>query len=877
MKRLTILALALLTFAATALADKPARTIRLANGLEVLMMPDQSSPLLSSLLIVHMGSGYETLATAGSTHLLEHMIFRGTTSRTQDEIYTSFDRMGAYYNAQTSKDYTMFILVVPSENAREAMEIQADMILNSTIPADTFDVEKGRVIAEIQQAFGRPSYEGEIAHLHDVYGKTSYGFPTLGSVPGIEALSVQTVRDFHDRWYVPNNMTLVLQGDLSYDQMKQYAEELYGDLPAAQLPDRAVSWPVGLEDWHRGQMIRHYGARDAGMLWMTLPAPRFDDADYPAYNALASFVDEALTTSLNGQGAPLVRYAYSSLNTTTDFSVLEITAAPLPGSDPELIQIRILEALQNLAKRDFSDEEVVREIDASRRQELFFGEQVQYGAFLLVPKLAIAPWGFWKTFDEQLSQVTEADVERAAGRWFTDPIYVTSAWLPESKESGGTGGITLGDVVVDTLDSGLIVIAREVQGAPVAGIHVIARGRALREGDQHRGWVDLLHRLLSEGYGNVDKVALQHTMDAIGMEMNAVDDSRIPMDDYRTTPEYSYIRVQTLSERWSEALDLLGNLLANGRIDPVSVENAAANLMPIAERSKTRLSSVVNGEFRKQLYGDNVLGQPVYGDGSTLVNVNPDSLAEFRSDVFGANNLVISVLAPAPTREIIEQVAHATKMLPLALEPVPPSPEAVTTSGETTVNGTGRQGYFATGFLFHDLSAEDYATLLVANSMISDRIYRDLGEKRGWAYGAGSSVTLREGWGSWTSAQGIPEEHLREAKKAVEDHREAVAKGRFEPEELEAARGDLRGRILRRYSSRINLAMGLGADYFTYGDPMMTWELFNKIAKVSADDVKRAAKKYLYKPKQEVTVYGSPVPAEKGAGMPSGMMGGMGR
>ncbi len=187
------------------------RTLTLDNGLEVVMMPDASSPLFSSLLIVRTGSSYETLASAGSTHLLEHMLFRGTESRTQGEIYDGFDLMGAYYNAQTSKTYTNFILVVPSEHALDAMDIQADMILHSTIPADTFEVEKGRVIAEIQQSLGRTSYQAETAHIRHVYGTSSYGFPTLGSVPGIRALTRDTVYGFHQDWYAVNNMVLVMR------------------------------------------------------------------------------------------------------------------------------------------------------------------------------------------------------------------------------------------------------------------------------------------------------------------------------------------------------------------------------------------------------------------------------------------------------------------------------------------------------------------------------------------------------------------------------------------------------------------------------------------------------------------------------------------
>jgi len=458
----------------------------------------------------------------------------------------------------------------------------------------------------------------------------------------------------------------------------------------------------------------------------------------------------------------------------------------------------------------------------------------------------------------------------------TSPLYVASAYLPSSKGEA-EGGITLGPVAVDTLDNGLVVIARQVQGAPVAGIHIIARGRSMREGNARRGWVELLHRLLNKGYANVDEVALDQTMKAIGMEMQVGDDPRIPMDDYRTTPDYSFIRVQVLADRWIDALDLVGNLLSSGTMDRADVDKVVGELQSRAQRSAASLSSKAKAAFMQRLYGDNVLAQPVYGDSSSLGNIDMGELAEFRTNVFGANNLVISVLAPAPAEQIIAQVDKAMRQLPHSLEPVPPSPGPTSTSGEQEVTGEGRQGYLATGFLLKSVDPKDRAALYVANSMISDHIYRDLGEKKGWAYGAGSSVVFRDGWGAWMSSEGLPEEHLKESLNAIYDHVEEIAKGQFDDHNLDVARGDLRGRVLRRYSSRINLAMALGVDYVLTGDAMATWELDKQIQNVSLSDVKRVAKKYLYKPKNVVTVLGKPDPnAKQQRRMPMGMMGGMG-
>ncbi|HEB83639.1 MAG TPA: insulinase family protein, partial [Bacteroidetes bacterium] len=627
--RVLPVSLALLLAAATVGRAAEVRTLTLENGLEVVMMPDASSPLLSALTIVRVGSAFETLATAGSTHLLEHMLFRGTPTRTQDEIYDSFDLMGAYFNAQTEKIYTNFILVVPVEHARQAMEIQADMILRSTIPAESFEEEKGRVIAEIQQSYNRSSYPAEVAHLHHLFGGTPYGFPTLGSVNGIRAIGRETVARFHEDWYAVNNMVLVLRGAMSYSEMEALAREIYGDEPARRLPERPESWPVGFEDWREGMLHVEWGDVRSGTVHVSLPAPRYDDGDYPAFSLLASLLDDRIDAALSTGGMPLTTYAYSSLMNDPSFSVLDITAGLMPGSDPREVVDRILGAVRGLGENPPGGEELKRALEADRRQELFFSEQVQYGAFLLVPKLALAPEGFWERFESWRDSVDEFSAAEVAERWLARPVYLASAYLPKSEEAA-TGGVTLGDLAADTLENGLVVLVRPVHGAPVAGLHLVARDRALLEGPARRGWVDLLHRLLLRGYGPVDEDSLSAEMDAIGMELTVADNPNIPMDDYRTTPEYSYVRCQVLADRWTAALDLLARLLAEPRMEEDDIAAVTGELQGIIRRKAGSVRTAAGAAFARRLYGASPLGLGVYGDGSTIGEADRDALLALR-------------------------------------------------------------------------------------------------------------------------------------------------------------------------------------------------------------------------------------------------------
>jgi len=871
MKRFFTILTALMVAGATVSAEE-VRTFTLENGLEVVMMPDATSPLLSSLLTVKTGSAYETLATAGSTHLLEHMIFRGTTTRSQAVIYDSFDRMGAYYNAHTDKSYTNFILVTPVEYARETMELQADMILRSVIDPDTFEVEKGRVLAEIQQAHNRPSYSGEIAHLRHVFGDTPYGFPTLGSYEGIRNLGHHVVKQFHDDWYVVNNMTLVLRGALTFREMEELALATYGSEPAKPIPNRPEVWPVGFDSWRQGQLHLSFGDVKSGTLQITFQAPRFDDPDMPAYSLIAARLGEELDRMLRGGGHPLVTHVSSGITRDPSFSVLEISAGLLPGVDPQAVVQGVLNAVHSMAVVTFADDELKRYIATDRRQELFFSEQVQYGAFLLVPKLAVAPWGFWANYEQARDEVTPRDIAGVAVRWFSQPFWVASAYMPRGEESA-RDGVSLGPVVMETLANGMTIAVREVANAPVAGIHLIARDRSLLEGEERRGWIDLLHRLLLDDESD----ALKVRMEEIGMEMQTVDDPRIPMDDYRTTPEYSFVRIQVVAENWRDALDLLGERISDTHVDESALQKAVTALSGIIDRSRDNVNRKAASEFVQRLYGANAQAMPVYGDGRSLEKVTANELEEIRATAFGAENLILTILAPAPAEEIIAAASRAFEQVQAKKGAGVENPVPVSQSGEFEVTGKGRQGYLATGFLLHDVAKEDHAALLVANNMISTMIYRDLGEARGWAYGAGSRLLIRDDWAAFSALIGLPEEHLQESREAVYQHVATIAAGQFDEKKLAVSKGDLRGNVLRRYSSRINLAMALGQDIAIWGEPLATWASYEEVQSVTLEDVKRVASRYLSNPDGMVTVFGLP---EKGTGSapPPGMggMGGMG-
>jgi predicted Zn-dependent peptidase len=188
---------------------------QLNNGMNVILIENKSLPMVGANVVVKTGSAYETYATSGMSHMLEHLLFNGTTSRKQKELYDDGDRIGAYNNANTGEYYTNYMMVTPTEHIQAGMEIQADMLFNSILPEGKYDKEKGIVLEEIAQSLARPGTQVEKDIQSILFNGHSLSLPTLGTYSTIESLPLAPVREYYEGNYVPNNMILSVIGNFN--------------------------------------------------------------------------------------------------------------------------------------------------------------------------------------------------------------------------------------------------------------------------------------------------------------------------------------------------------------------------------------------------------------------------------------------------------------------------------------------------------------------------------------------------------------------------------------------------------------------------------------------------------------------------------------
>ena len=209
---------------------------RLDNGLEVVLLEDHTTPVVASYFVVKTGLRDEDAATCGMSHMLEHLLFNGTETRTQEQLYRQADLLGAYNNAFTRDDYTCYMMVAPREHFARVLDLQADMLFHSVIPPEKLEKERGIVLEELAKDRTSPDEQAERLLQEFLFRGTPYALPVVGTETSIGAMSREQILRYYHGHYVPNNTVLLVVGDFEPAAARSTITGRLKVYPATPLP-----------------------------------------------------------------------------------------------------------------------------------------------------------------------------------------------------------------------------------------------------------------------------------------------------------------------------------------------------------------------------------------------------------------------------------------------------------------------------------------------------------------------------------------------------------------------------------------------------------------------------------------------------------------
>ncbi len=410
-------------------------TLRLENGLNALLVEDHNAPVVNVQVWYHVGSKDEPPGQTGFAHLFEHLMFEGTRNLRPDEFSNYIVRAGGTDNAYTTEDATVFWETVPSSYLPVALWLEADRMRNLEITEKTFKNEREVVKEERRERFDNQPYGTVIETLYEhAFSAHPYRHMPIGSMHDLDRAGVDEVRGFYETYYVPNNATLVIVGDIESGAGKSLVREFFGPLAAGPpiVRNIAVEPPQTAK---RVVRLTEDVALPAFVEGYHMPADGTPDA-YPLRLA-AKILSEGDSSRIHRRlvyEKQIALQAESEGNFTEDpnlffvFAVMNAGHSPGEGEAEVELELSRLKS-EPVAPRELekAKNQILREFILSRQSAQSRGDQLGYAAVILKdPDL----------LDKELARflaVTADEIQRAANKYFVPENVTVLEVYPEKN------------------------------------------------------------------------------------------------------------------------------------------------------------------------------------------------------------------------------------------------------------------------------------------------------------------------------------------------------------------------------------------------------------------------------------------------------------
>src|SRR5205809_3242592 len=268
----------------------------LPNGLTIIVQEDHSAPVASVQAWCATGSIDEDQHLgAGLSHILEHMLFKGTKTQSANQIAQSIQNVGGYNNAYTSFDRTVFWIDVPKDGVGTALKVLSDAMMNSTLPQDEYKKEQEVIRREFAMGMDDPDRMVSLLLFGTAYQRHPYRFPVIGELEIYNQLTQEQVMQYYKTRYVPNNLTFVVVGDVDAEKVRQQLAELFKPYPEKSL--QPVFIPAEPPQLRRREVHQEF-ATELTHLSLTWHIPEVTSPDVPALDLLSTILGDGRSSRL---------------------------------------------------------------------------------------------------------------------------------------------------------------------------------------------------------------------------------------------------------------------------------------------------------------------------------------------------------------------------------------------------------------------------------------------------------------------------------------------------------------------------------------------------------------------------------------------------
>ena len=837
----------------------------LDNGLTVILHEDKSDPIVGVAIQYHVGSNRETPGRTGFAHLFEHMLFQESRHVGQDQFFKKIQNVGGTLNGGTNKDGTVYFEVVPENALETVLWMESDRMgwLLPTVTQAVFENQQEVVQNEKRQRVdNRPYGHNDYVLIKNMYPEDHpYNWTTIGELEDLQNATLQDVRDFYEKWYGPNNATMVIAGDIKKGEVKKLVEKYFGEINSG--PDNGDPEPIPVQLDETRKVYHEDNFASSPRLTMAFPTVDGKHADASALELMSQLLGD-------GKKAPLYKVIVEEKKLAPNFfsysgtreiaGTFNIVVTGFPETNLTDVESAVHEAFARFESDGFTAADLER-LKAKYETGFYGGISSVLGkGFQLAYYNEY--YGSPDALSVELQKVLDVnmdDINRVYETYVKGRNYVLTSFVPKGKvelvaegsvlfpvveeeivenvaKEAGTGGMNVEEITstfdrsIEPVDGpqprlnlptiwrhkyskGVALYGSKHDELPLINFGIQIDGGMLLDDPNKVGVANLISDMMMEGTANKTPIELEEAIDALG--------SSIRM--YTGTQSIG-VEVTTLKRNFDATLALVEEILFEPRWDETEFDRIKRETAESIKRRAAVPSAIASNVYDKLIYGDHILANSTLGTVESVESIILDDLKNFYSTNFSADLATISIVGDinrsvavkAFDRLVVKwsanNVAFPEYELPL------PDKHAKVYFVDVP---NAKQSEIRIGYLGLALTDPDYFPATVMNMKLGGNFSGDvnlvLREEKGFTYGARTRFSGSKFPGKFTASSGVrsntTEESVNIFKNLMTAYHEPIAE-----EDLDFTKNVLLKSNARRFETLGSLR-GMISNIATYGFP----------------------------------------------------------
>jgi zinc protease len=805
-------------------AEKPTFKVEyekftLPNGLEVIFHVDRSDPVVAVNLTAHVGSAREKVGRTGFAHLFEHLLFLESENLGKGGLDRMSARIGGSgANGSTSRDRTNYLQTVPKDALEKMLWAEADKLgwFINTVTDDVLAKEKQVVKNEKRQSYDNSPY-GQTSYVIDknLYPSDHpYNWQVIGSLEDLDNATLADVKEFFRRWYVPNNVTLVVTGDFDTVQAKKWVEKYFSEIKRGEDVKPQAKRPGMIKEtvklYHEDNFAR---LPELSMAWATVE--QYHPDSY-ALDVLAQYLSE-------GKKAPFYQVLVEDKKLAPNVSIFndaqelagqfELHVRAFEDKDLDEAAAAVSEAFAKFEKEGISEKDLSR-IKAGQETAFYnsLSSVLGKGAQLAQYNYLTGDPGFVEKDIKNVLSVTTADVVRVYQKYIKGKNYVATSFVPKGKIALALEGSKKAEIVEEKIEqnqseevdptkqatyektpssfdrsveppygdapevkvpaiweqklsNGLRVYGIENTEVPLMQFEIVIDGGQLLEDINKVGVANLMARMMTQGTARKTPQELEEAIQQLGATINV----SAGTEDMR-------ISVNTLARNYEATLALVEEILLEPRWDAKEFDLVKQSVISQISQQAANPNAIAQNNYSLLIYGkDNIRSRSILGTAESVSAVTLDDLKAFynksvspavaRMHVVGALDKTkvtssLSGLNKNWKSKAVEIPVYKTMQAPsksqIYFYDVPGAKQSVIRFGYPALAATDKDYYPASVMNF-----------ILGGGGFASQLTQQLRETKGYTYGINSNFSGTKSPGAFTISSGIRSNVTLEAAQLI--------------------------------------------------------------------------------------------------------------